>query len=85
MYQFIEKGKRGGISYIANRYARGNNKYMKEYDGDSPSKYIIYLYANNLHGWAISQFLPTDGFRWLTEKEIDKINLAAYKENSKGG
>ena len=68
MFQFIEKGMRGGISYIANRYGRANNKYMKEYDEKAPSKYIMYLDANNLYGWAMSQYLPTGGFKWLTEK-----------------
>ena len=65
MYQFIEKGMRGGISYIANRYGKANNKYMKNYDEKAPSKYIMYLDANNLYGWAMSQYLPTDGFKWL--------------------
>ena len=46
MFQFIEKGVRGGVSYIANRYGRGNNKYMEEYDANVPSKYIMYLDAN---------------------------------------
>ena len=41
MFQFIEKGMRGGISYIANRYGKANNKYMSEYDEKEPSKYII--------------------------------------------
>ena len=50
MFQFIEKGMRGGISYIANRYGKSNNKYMKSYDNTKPSKYIIYLDANNLYG-----------------------------------
>ena len=76
MFQFIEKGMRGGISCIANRYGKANNKYMKEYDEKAPSKYIMYLDANNLYGWAMSQYLPTGGFRWMTEKQIDKINLA---------
>ena len=62
MFQFIEKGMRGGISYIANRYGKANNKYMKEYDEKAPSKYIMYLDANNLYGWAMSQYLPTGGF-----------------------
>ena len=71
--------------YIANRYGKANNKYMKEYDDKAPSKYIMYLDANNLYGWAMSQYLPTGRFRWLTEKEINKIDLAKYKEDSKKG
>ena len=85
MFQFIEKGMRGGISYIANRYGKANNKYMKDYNKDEPSKYIMYLDANNLYGWAMSQYLPTGGFRWMTQKQIDKTNLALYKEDSKKG
>ena len=85
MFQFIEKGMRGGISYIANRYGKANNKYMKEYDEKAPSKYIMYLDANNLYGWAMSQYLPTGGFRWMTEKQINKINLAQYNEDSNKG
>ena len=85
MFQFIEKGMRGGISYIANRFGKANNKYMKEYDEKAPSKYIMYLDANNLYGWAMSQYLPTGGFRWMTEKQINKLDLAKYNENSKKG
>ena len=85
MFQFIEKGLRGGISYIANRYGEANNKYMKEYDEKAPSKYIMYLDANNLYGWAMSQYLPTGRFRWMTQKQIDKIDLAKYKEDSDKG
>ena len=85
MFQFIEKGMRGGISYIANRYGKANNKYMKNYDEKAPSKYIMYLDANNLYGWAMSQYLPTGGFKWLSPKQIEKINLGKYTENSKKG
>ena len=85
MFQFIEKGMRGGISYIANRYGKANNKYMKEYDEKAPSKYIMYLDANNLYGWAMSQYLPTGDFKWMTEKQINKINLAQYNEDSNKG
>ena len=85
MFQFIEKGMRGGISYIANRYGKSNNKYMKTYDEKAPSKYIMYLDANNLYGWAMSQYLPTGGFKWMTENHIDKIDLAKYTEDSNKG
>ena len=85
MFQFIEKGMRGGISYITNRYGKANNKYMREYNEKAPSKYIMYLDANNLYGWAMSQYLPTGGFKWMTDKQINKIDLAKYNENSEKG
>ena len=85
MFQFIEKGMKGGVSYIANRYGKANNKYMKEYDENAPSKYIMYLDANNLYGWAMSQYLPTGNFRWMTDKEINKVALGKYKTNGKKG
>ena len=85
MFQFIEKGMRGGVSYIANRYGNANNKYMKEYDEKAPSKYIMYLDADNLYGWAMSQYLPTSNFKWMTDKEISKINLGKHKADGKKG
>ena len=57
MYLFVEKGMRGGISYIGKRYREANNKYMKSYDDSKPSKYITYLDPNNFYGWALSQYL----------------------------
>ena len=85
MFQFMELSLRGGISYIANRYGKANNKYMKQYDEKAPSKYIMYLDANNLYGWAMSQYLPTGEFRWMTQKQIDKTDLAKYNEDGKKG
>ena len=60
MYQFIEKGMRGGVSYIANRYGKANNKYMKKYNEKASSKYIMYFDANNLYGWAILESVPAN-------------------------
>ena len=85
MYQFIKKGLRGGVSYIAHRYGKANNKYMKEYNEKAPSKYIMYLDANNLYGWAMSQHLPTGNFKWMSEKEISKIDLGKYRADGKKG
>ena len=82
MFLFIEKGMRGGISYIANRYGKSNNKYMKNFNPEEVSKYIMYLDANNLYGWAMSQYLPTGGFKWLTEEEVD---LSKFDDESEKG
>ena len=58
MYIFFEKVMRGGVSYISNTYRKANNKYLKSYDPKLESKYIIYLDASNLYGYAMSKFLP---------------------------
>ena len=66
MLLFFEQSIRGGISTITHRYAKANNKYMgDDYDPSQPSKYIQYLDANNLYGWAMSKPLPTGGFKWM--------------------
>ena len=58
MHLFNEQGMGGGISYIAKRFSKASNKYVQLYDDKKPSKYITYLHANNLYGWAMSQYLP---------------------------
>ena len=70
MQLFIERGMTGGISYIAHRHAEANNKYMKNYDPDKPSSYIMYLDANNLYGWAMSQPLPYGNFKWVNAEGV---------------
>ena len=82
MHLFIEKGLRGGISYIAKGHSKAVNKYMRCYDSSEKSVYIIYLDANNLYGWTMIQFLPYGGFKWLSKKEIDKFDLNSIDENS---
>ena len=64
MLLMIEKGIRGGICQAIHRYAKANNKYMNNYGKNKESTYIQYLNANNLYGWAISQKLSVDGFKW---------------------
>ena len=66
----VEKGIRGGVSMISTRYGKANNPYMKDYDPDQPTKFISYLDANNLYGWAMCKPLPTDCFRWMNEEEM---------------
>ena len=41
------------------------------YDPSQPSKFITYLDANNLYGWAMSQPLPTHGFKWMNDDELE--------------
>ena len=65
MYLFIEKGMRGGISQVSKRYAKSNNSFIPTFDPTKQTSYIMYLDANNLYGWAMSQHLPTGNFRWL--------------------
>ena len=68
----FEKGIHGGVSMISNRYGKANNKYMeKKYDPMSPSKYLAYLDANNLYGWAMMKPLPVGDFKWMEEKELE--------------
>ena len=62
-YLFIEKGLRGGISYIAKRYAKANNKYINDYDPKKTSAFISYLDMNNFYDWAMSEYLPYGEFR----------------------
>ena len=62
LYMMFEKGICGGITHISKRYAEANNKYVKDFNLDKPPKFIQYLDANNLYGWATSQKLSTHGF-----------------------
>ena len=73
-YLFIEKGLRGGVSYIAKRYAKANNKYTENYDPKKPSKFITYLDINNLYGWGLSGYLPNGGFEWLENVDGFDVN-----------
>ena len=62
-YLFIEKGLRGGVSYISERYAKANNKYINDYDSKKPSKLTTYLDINNLYGCGLSEYLPYGEFK----------------------
>ena len=77
-YLFIEKGIRGGISYIAKRYAKANNKDMN--DPKKPSTFITYVDMNNLYGWELSSYLPYGRFKWL--KNVDGGDVNSISEKS---
>ena len=79
-YLFIEKGLRGGISYIAKRYAKANSKYLNDYDPKKPSTFISYIDMNNLYCWAMNEYLPYGRFKWLTN--INKFDIMSISDKS---
>ena len=86
MLLMVEKRITGGICHTIHRYAKVNNKYMKNYDKSKESPYIQYLDGNNLYGLAMSQKLPVEGFKW--KKYILKFNknfIKNYDEDSDKG
>ena len=80
MLLMVEDGIRGGICHSIHRYAKANNKYMKNYNNNEESSYIQYLDANNLYGWAMSKKLPVNGFKWLDSDKINEINNEFIKK-----
>ena len=85
MLLMVEEGIRGGICHSIHRYAKANNKYMKNYNNNEESSYIQYLDANNLYGWAMSKKLPVNGFKWTDNSIINKEFIKNYNENDKKG
>ena len=73
MLLMIEKGIRGGVSMVSNRYGKANNKYMKDFNESELSKFLMYFDANNLYGGAMSEKLPVHNFKWMSNKEIEKL------------
>ena len=82
-YLFIEKGTRGGVSYIAKRYAKANNKYMCDYDSNKQSTFITYLDKNNLYGWSVREYLPYSEFEWL--ENVDELDIMSINDKSDVG
>ena len=75
-HMFIENNIKGGVSMISNRYAKANNKYTDDrLDSTRSTSFVSYLDANNLYGYAMSQPLPTGNFRFLTEDEIEHLDI----------
>ena len=85
MVLMVEKGIRGGICQPIHRYAKANNKYMKNYNNNEESSYIQYSDANNLYGWAMSEKLLVNGFKWLDNDKINEEFIKNHNENYKKG
>ena len=85
MLLIVEEGIRGGICHSIHRYAKANNKYMKNYNNNEEPSYIQYLDADNLYGWAMSKKLPVNGFKWINNNEINEDFIKNYgATNDKG-
>ena len=84
MYKFCERGIRGGLSQISTRYAKANNKYMKTFNKDEEESSIIYLDANNLYGYSMSQYLHVSDFIWNQESWNKERILSLGDEDEKG-
>ena len=79
MLLMVEKGIRGGICQAIHRHAKANNKYMNNYNKDIILSYLMYLYANNLYGWVMSQKLLVNGFKWV--KNLSGCNSIQFNES----
>ena len=88
MLMMFGDGIRGGMCQAVHRYYKANNKYMKNYDENKVSLFLLYLDANNLYGQAISQKLPVDNFKWIEKDNLLKFDenfIKNYDENSDKG
>ena len=75
VHLFLEKGIRGGVSYISKRYSKSSDDIS-----------IMYWDMNNLYGTVMSfDYLPYEGFRFLSKEEIKRFDLGSVSENSKIG
>ena len=77
MLLMVEKVIRSGMSEAIHRYAKENNKYMKNYDKNIISSYLMYFNVNIFCGWAMYQKLPVDGFKSV--KKLSRFNESNRK------
>ena len=83
MLLMVEKGIRCGICHAIHKYAKANNKYMKNYDKNIESSYLMYLDPNYLYGWVMSQRLSVNSFDWMEQSsEFGERFIKNYDENN---
>ena len=86
MLLIVEKRIRGGICNAIYRYAKANNKYMKDYDKNKESSYLNYWDVNNLYGWVMSQKLPVNNLQQTEEtSQFNEDFIKNYNEESDKG
>ena len=87
-YQCLKKELEGGMCQATYRHAKANNKYMNNYDENKELSYLVYLDANNLYGWAMSQKLPVRNYKWIEKDDISKFEekfIKKFDEDSDQG
>lgn len=85
IYQFLEKGIRGGLAQCTHRHATANNKYLPDFDDTKPTQYLIYLDCNNLYGYAMTRKVPMSEFKLLSIDEVDQFNVMSISDDANYG
>ena len=81
----IKEGIRGGVAMISHQYAGANAPGMENYNTSKRDSYIMYFDANSLCGWAMSQPLSTSNFKWVTDKEMEELDVMMVSDDSLRG
>ena len=84
MVLMVEKGMRGGLAQVVQWHAVANHKYLPSYDRTKKSVFLQYLDANNLYGYAMSQKLPLDGYKWDNIEKFTSDFVKNYVNGDKG-
>ena len=85
MYLMVESGIRGGVSMITKKFATANNPHVDDYDPAKPINYLMYLDANNLYGWAMSQKLPEKTFKWMSKQQLQNFDVTKVNDDADKG
>lgn len=83
--RMIQKGIRGGICHCSKRYAKANNIYTDSYDPSKINSFIVYIDCNNLYGYSMCQSLPVSNFRFLSNAEIESLNIKEVPDDAEYG
>jgi len=75
MYRYTQSSIRGNLVQCCHRYTKANIKYLPDYDSSKESSFLMYVDANNLYGWAMSQLLPYNNFKWMSTTDIDNFYI----------
>ena len=71
MVLLFETGIRGGITQCSKRYAKANNKYIKDYNSNEINSFLLYIDCNSLYGYSLADYMPISNFKWLNNQEIE--------------